>query len=71
VASPAIEANWARIIPGTSKTKKMPLFWMNSPRGVLKKTRKEAPRAMGDMMIGISKKVSRIRFPGNSKRERA
>jgi hypothetical protein len=58
--------NWAKIIPATTNTNFMPCSSIAEPRGVLKKTRRAAPRAIGDMTMGRSGIVSTTLLPLNS-----
>lgn len=57
--------NCAKIIPETSKVNVTKFFSINFPSKVLlKKISRMQPMAMGEMIIGISNRVSIIFFPG-------
>ena len=70
-AKAMITVNWARTIPGTSKTNLKTLFSIATPRGVLKKTSRAAPRAMGEITMGRSRMVSTVSFQVLSSHQRS
>lgn len=63
VAMPRVVINWARTIPLKVNTNWVMLFWIHSPKGLLKKISSIAPRAAGETTIGSSSIVSMNIFP--------